>query len=77
MVFGRPHAIDTYCRDETDPIALSAIFHFVADHDIGDMENGCSGTDGLWLLPASTCGLHAAPDRFQEGRVLSCENPAL
>ena len=47
MVFRGPRATETYCPDETDPIALSGISDFVADYEIGEMENGCSGKDGL------------------------------
>jgi hypothetical protein len=46
-VFGRPRATETYCRDETHLIALSGVSDFVADYEIGEMENGCSGKDGL------------------------------
>ena len=37
MVFGRPRAKETYCRDETDPIALSRVSDSVADYEIGEM----------------------------------------
>ena len=47
MVFRSPRATETYCRDETDPMALSGVSHFVADYKIGEVENGCSGKDGL------------------------------
>ena len=36
--------------DETDPILLTGVSGFVADSEIsrnGEMENGCSGKDGL------------------------------
>ena len=40
----------TYCRDETDPLALSRVTEFVADYEIGEMEKRCSGKDGLiWV----------------------------
>ena len=32
VVFGSPHAIQTYCRDDTDPIALCGVYDFVADY---------------------------------------------
>ena len=34
---GRPRATETYCRDETDPIALSGVSDFVADYEIDEM----------------------------------------
>ena len=37
----------TYCRGETDLIALSRVSEFLADYEIGEMENGCSGKQGL------------------------------
>ena len=36
-MFGRPRAKETYCRDETDPIALPRVSGSVADHEIGEM----------------------------------------
>ena len=39
--------MEAYCRDETDPIALSGVSDFVADYEIGEMENRCSGNGGL------------------------------
>ena len=47
MIFGRPRATETYCRNKTDPMALSGVSDFVADYEIGEVENGCSGKDGL------------------------------
>jgi hypothetical protein len=37
MVFGSLRATETYCRDETDPIVLSGVSDFVAEHEIGEM----------------------------------------
>ena len=37
MVFGAPPAMETYCRDETDPILLTGVSDSVADHEIGEM----------------------------------------
>ena len=36
-IFRRPRGKETYCRDETDPIALSGVSGFVADSEIGEM----------------------------------------
>ena len=47
MVFGNPLATETYFRDKTDPIALSAASDFVADCEIDGMDNGRSENDGL------------------------------
>ena len=42
--------------DETDPIALSGVSDFVADHEICGMQNGCSGKHGLGSLLRYVCG---------------------
>ena len=41
--------METYCRNETDVIALSTVSDLVGNYDIGEI-HACSGTDGLSLL---------------------------
>jgi hypothetical protein len=36
-MLGRPRVKVTYCRDETDPIALSGVSDLVADYEVGEM----------------------------------------
>jgi hypothetical protein len=50
MVFGRPRAMETYCRDEMDRIALCRVSDFVADYETGEVENGCSGPTNQFAL---------------------------
>ena len=40
MVFGSPCAVETCCRNKTDPIVLPGVPHLVADDEIGEMLNG-------------------------------------
>ena len=44
MAFGRPRATETYCHDETDPIALSGVCDFVQIMKLAKWRNG------EWLL---------------------------
>jgi hypothetical protein len=56
MVFGSPRATETYCRDETDPIAQSGVSDFVADYEIGEKAK--------WRMSAlgkTACGLRGHP----------------
>ena len=46
MVFGSPRATETYCRDETDPIALSGVSDFVAAYEVGEIAKWRMGALG-------------------------------
>ena len=46
MVFGRPYAMETYCRHETDPIAVSRVTDFVAGYEMCQMAEWRMAAEG-------------------------------
>ena len=45
MVFERPHAMESHCRDEMDPVALYGVSDFIAGSELGEMSN-CTPRSG-------------------------------
>jgi hypothetical protein len=47
VVFGSPRATQPYCRDETDPVALSGVSDFVADHEVAKWSMAALGKTAI------------------------------